>query len=168
MAAVTILSDFGAQENSLSLFPFFPHVFAMKSDGTRCHDLSFLNVVLSQLIHSPLWPSSRGSLVPLCFLPLGWCHLLIWGYWYFSWQSWFQLVIYSAWHFAWCTLHVSYISRVTYSFHNFEPVCCSMSGSVVSWPVYLFLRRQVRWPGIPISWRIFYSFLWSTQAKALA
>ena len=31
--------------------------------------------------------SARGSLVPLHFLPLGWCHLHIWGYWYFSQQS---------------------------------------------------------------------------------
>ena len=30
MAAVTICSDFGDQENSLSLFPLFPHQFAMK------------------------------------------------------------------------------------------------------------------------------------------
>ena len=30
-----------------------------------------------------------------------------------------------------------------------------------------FLRRQVRWSGIPISWRIFHSLLWSTQSKAL-
>ena len=30
LAAVTVHSDFGAQENSLSLFPFFPHPFAMK------------------------------------------------------------------------------------------------------------------------------------------
>ena len=30
MAAVTICSDFGAEENSLSLFPLFPHLFAMK------------------------------------------------------------------------------------------------------------------------------------------
>ena len=29
MAAVTIFSDFGAQENSLSLFLLFPHLFAM-------------------------------------------------------------------------------------------------------------------------------------------
>ena len=28
-------------------------------------------------------PLSRGSLVPLHFLPLGWRHLHIWGYWYF-------------------------------------------------------------------------------------
>ena len=34
-----------------------------------------------------LSPSSRGSLVPLCFLPLEWYHLHIWGYWYFSRQS---------------------------------------------------------------------------------
>ena len=30
-----------------------------------------------------------------------WCHLHIWGYWYFSWQSWFQLLLHPAWHFAW-------------------------------------------------------------------
>ena len=33
-----------------------------------------------------------------------------------------------------------------------------MSGSACSWPAYRFLRRQVRWSGIPISWRI-YQFL---------
>ena len=37
--------------------------------------------------------SSRGSLVPLCFLPLEWYRPHTWGYWYFSWWSWFQLVI---------------------------------------------------------------------------
>ena len=32
MAAVTVCSDFGTQENkSLSLFPLFPHLFAIKS-----------------------------------------------------------------------------------------------------------------------------------------
>ena len=30
MVAVTIHSDFGAEENSLSLFPLFPHLFAIK------------------------------------------------------------------------------------------------------------------------------------------
>ena len=34
--------------------------------------------------------------------------------------------------------------------------------TVASWPAYRFLRRQVRWSGIPISWRIFYSLLWCT------
>ena len=36
---------------------------------------------------SPLSPSSRGFLVPLPFLPLDWCHLHIWSWWHFSWQS---------------------------------------------------------------------------------
>ena len=40
--------------------------------------------------------------------------------------------------------------------------------TVASWPVFRFLRRQVRWSGIPIPFRIFHSFLWSTQSKALA
>ena len=35
--------------------------------------------VLSQLFHPPLSPSSRGSLVPLCLLSLGWDHLHFWG-----------------------------------------------------------------------------------------
>ena len=80
-----------------------------------CHDvmgldamiLVFWMLVSSQLFHSPLSLSSRGSLVPLCFLPLEWYHLNIWGCWYFSWQSWFQLVFDPAWHFTWCTLHIS-------------------------------------------------------------
>ena len=40
--------------------------------------------------------------------------------------------------------------------------------TVASWPAYRFLKRQVRWSGIPISWRIFHSWLGSTQSKALA
>ena len=40
--------------------------------------------------------------------------------------------------------------------------------TVASWLAYRFLRRQVRWSGIPISRRIFHSLLLSTQSKALA
>ena len=32
--------------------------------------------------------------------------------------------------------------------------------TVASWPAYGFLKRQVRWSGIPISFRIFHSLLW--------
>ena len=51
--------------------------------------------------------SSRGSLVSLSFLPLGWYHLHVWGDWYFSQQSCFQLVLLPAQPFSWCTLHRS-------------------------------------------------------------
>ena len=40
--------------------------------------------------------------------------------------------------------------------------------TVPSWHAYRFLKRQVRWSGILISFRIFHSLLWSTQSKALA
>ena len=44
MAAVTIHSDFGAQKNEVChCFDCFP-IYLPLSDGTRCHDLSFLNV----------------------------------------------------------------------------------------------------------------------------
>ena len=39
IAAVTIYSYFGAQENNLSLFPLFPHLFAMK-ERLPCPSLS--------------------------------------------------------------------------------------------------------------------------------
>ena len=44
MAAVTIRSDFGAPQNKVShCFYCFP-IYLPWCDGTRCHDLSFLNV----------------------------------------------------------------------------------------------------------------------------
>ena len=44
MAAVTICSDSGAQENKVChWFHCFP-IYLPRSDGTRCYDLGFLNV----------------------------------------------------------------------------------------------------------------------------
>ena len=62
MAAVTVHSDFGAQENQICHCFHFSPIYLPQSDGTRCHDLSFSNAVLNQLSHSPLLSSSRGSL----------------------------------------------------------------------------------------------------------
>ena len=54
-----------------------------QQQGTGCHHLSFCDGwVLSQLFYSPLW--SKGSLIPLQFLPLEWYLLHIWGFWYLS------------------------------------------------------------------------------------
>ena len=98
---------------------------------------------------------------------LGWCHLLIWDNWYFSWKSWSIQVfcmMYSAYKLnkqggniqAWCIpFPVLNQSIVPY------PVL-----SVAFWPAYRFLTRQVRWFSIPIDLRIFHCF-WSTQSKAL-
>ena len=37
--------------------------------------------------------------------------------------------------------------------------------TVASWPAYRFLKNQVRWSGIPISFRIFHSFLLSSRSR---
>ena len=56
---------------------------------------------------------------------------------------------------------------IPFSICNKSVVPCPVL-NVASWPAYRFLRRQVRWSGIPISWRIFHSLLGSTQSKALS
>ena len=51
-------------------------------------------------------------------------------------------------------------------FPNLEPVYRTMFNSnCCSWPAHRFLRRQVRWSGIHISWRIFHSLLWVQAVK---
>ena len=128
-SAVSRLWFFGAQENKICHCFHFFSIYLPWSDGTGCHDLSFLNFEfyamlcyvkslqscltlcnpidgnppgsaihgilqarIRQIFSSLLSPSLRGSLVPLHFLPLEWCHVHIWSCWYFSWQSWFQLL----------------------------------------------------------------------------
>ena len=48
--------------------------------------------------------------------------------------------------------------RTPFPMWNQSVVPCPVL-TIAFWPAYRFLRRQVRWPGIPISWRIFYSLL---------
>ena len=52
-------------------------------------------------------------------------------------------------------------TALTYSFSYLEPVCCSMSSSNCCFLtcIQVSQERQVRWSGIPISWRIFHSLL---------
>ena len=60
-------------------------------------------------------------------------------------------------------------TALAYSFSYLEPVCCSMSSSNCCFLTYIQMSQgQVRWSGIPISWRIFHSFWWSALSKALA
>ena len=68
---------------------------------------------------------------------------------------------------AWRTWRTIQLWHTPFPIWNQPIVPCPVL-TVASWPVYRFLKRQVRWSGIPISFRIFHSFLWSTQSKALA
>ena len=100
--------------------------------------LVFLNVEFQASFFTlPFHPKSRGALLPLHFLPLEWYHQNIWGYWYFSLQSWFHLRFTqsSILHDIRC-IEVKetgwQYTALSYSYSNFEPVCCSMSDSVAS------------------------------------
>ena len=68
MAAVTICSDFGDQENKVChCFHFFP-IYLPWRNGIDVMILVFWMLSFKPDFHFPLSPSSRGSLVPLHFL----------------------------------------------------------------------------------------------------
>ena len=112
-----------------------------------------------------LSPSSRGSLVPLHFLPLEWYYLHIWGYWCFSQQFfWFCFLWFLAAVLipacdssspAFCMMYSTY--KLNKQVDNIQPCsfllnqlvfpCLALLINVASWPAHRFLRRQVRWSG---------------------
>ena len=84
-----------------------------------------------------------------------------------TWQSWFQLVLHRVQHFTYVLcIHKQGDNiqswRIPFPIWNQSIVPCLVL-TVASWPAYRFLRRQVRWSGIPTSLRIFHSFLWFSQ-----
>ena len=89
-------------------------------------------------------------------------------------KSWFWLLLHPAQHFSWCTMHM-----LNKQGDNIQPwqnpfpiwhqsVVPCLFLTVASGLEYRFLKRQVRWSGISISFRISHSLLWSTQSKTLA
>ena len=110
--AVTICSDLETKKIKSVTVSIFPSSLCHEMVGSNVMIFGFWKCwVLSQLFHSSLSPSSGCSLVPLYFLPWGWCHLCVRGYWYFSQQSWFQVVLHLAQHFSWCTLRACVLSH---------------------------------------------------------
>ena len=73
MAAVTVNSGFGAQENKICHCVHFFPIYLPWSVGTRCQDLRFfLMLSFKPAFSLSFSPLSRGSLVPLHFLLLEW------------------------------------------------------------------------------------------------
>ena len=64
MAAVTIHSDFGAQENSLSLFPLFPHLFSVKWWEHIQWDWLVYGVQAYEFSHAHGWHHHRDASPP--------------------------------------------------------------------------------------------------------
>ena len=172
MAAVTICSDFGAQKNKAwHCFHCCPIYFPW-CDGTRCHDLRFwmlsfkptfllssftlIKRIFSSSLLSAIRAASSAYLRSLIFLP----GILIPAY---ASSSLVFLMMYSAY-------------KLSKQGDNIQPCCTPpiLNQSIVpcpvltvaSWPACRFLRRRVRWPGIPTSLRIFQFVVIYTKALA--
>ena len=114
---------------------------------------------LSQLFHSPLSPASRSSLVPVRFLSRIICIPEVVD---ISPSHFFSICDSSS--LAFHMLNSAYklnkyrdniqLWRTPFPVLNQSIFICLVL-TVASWPAYRFCRRQVRWSGIPSSWRIF-------------
>ena len=174
MTVVTICSDFGAQENNVChCFHCFP-IYLPWGDGTGCRDLHFgmLNfkptfslssfTFIKRLFSSSLSPIgvvSSAYLRLLIFLPAIFIPAC-------AFSSPAFLMMYSAYKLNKQGDNIQ-PGRTPFPIWNQSIVPCPVL-TVAPWPAYRFLRRQVKWSGIPISSRIFHSLLWSMQLKALA
>ena len=173
MAAVTICNDFGAPKCKVS---YYFHCFLIYSSWSNAMISVFWMLSFKPTFSLSYFSFIKRFLISSLLSAIGWCHLCIWGYWYFSQQSWFQLVLHPAQHFTWCTLHINKLNKQGDNIQPWRTPFPIWNQSIVprpvltvaSWPAYRFLKRQVRWSGIPFSFRIFHSLLRSTQSKALA
>ena len=169
MATVTICSDFGAQENKIChCFHSFPFYLPW-SDGAGYHDLSFL-----MLSFKPAFSLSCFTFVKRLFSSSSLSAIRVVSSAHLRWLIFLPAILISACASSSLTFHMMYSAyklnkqddniqpwRTPFPIWNQSVVPCPVL-TVASWRAYRFLKRQIRWSGIPISFRIFHSLLWST------
>ena len=171
MAAVTICSDFWAQKSKVwHCFHCLP-IYLPWSDGTRCHDLSLLNAEFhfftlffhfhQEALQFLFAFCHNGGVIWISRLLIFLLAILISAC---ASSSQAFLMMYSAYKLNKQDDNIQ-PWRTPFPIWNQSSVPCPIL-TVAYWPAYRFLKRQVRWSGIPFSWRIFHSLLWSTQSKA--
>ena len=169
MAAITIRSDFGAQKSRVShCFHCFP-TYLPWSDGTGTMILVFWT-----LSFKPTFSLSSFRFIKRLFSSSSLSAVRVVSSAYLSLLIFLPAILIPA-----CASYDVLCIKLNKQGDNIQPwrtpfpiwnqsiVPCSVL-SVASWTAYRFLKRQVRWSGIPISFRIFHSLLWSSQSKALA
>ena len=160
MAAVTVCHDFGAQENKISYcFHCFP-VYLPWSDGTGA--MIFIFWMLSI---KPTFSLSSFNLIKRLFSSALFSAIRVMSSAYLRLLIFLLAILIPA-----CAS--SSPAFLTYKLNkqgdNIQPwrnpfpiwnqsvVPCPVL-TVASWPAHRFLRMQVRWSGIPISFRIFHN-----------
>ena len=115
--------------------------------------------VASQLFHLSLSSSSRSSLVPLRFLPLEWYHRTFEFIYIYIPIEFLILACNSSSPAFWMMHSAQKLNKqgdniqpghTPFPIFNQSTVLCPVL-TVASWPAYRFIRRQVRWSGIPVS-----------------
>ena len=162
MGAVNICSDFGVPQNKVCHCFHCFSIYLPWSDGTRCHDLSFLMLSFKSAISlSSLTFIKRlfsSSLSAIRVVTSAYLRLLMF-------LSAIFIPAYTSSSPAFLTMYSAY--KLNKQGDNIQPwhipfliwsqsVVPCMILTVASWPAYRFLRRQGRWSGIPISLRIFH------------
>ena len=145
------------------------------SDGTRCHDLSFW-----MLNFKPTFSLSSFTVIKRFFSFSSLSVIRVVSSTYVRLLMYLPAILIPACASSNPAFHMMYSAyklnkqgdniqpwRASVPIWNQSVVPCPVL-TVASWPAYRFLKRQVRWSGIPISFRIFHSLLWSTRSKALA
>ena len=166
MATVTICSEFGAQENKICHCFHGSPIYLPCSDGTNAMMFIFWMLSfkpafsLSSLVKRL---SSSSSLSAIRLVSSAYLRLLIY----------LPTILFPACASASPPFYMMYSSyklnkqddsiqpwHAPFPIWNWSVVPCLVL-IVASWLAYRFLRRQIRWSDIPISFRIFHSLLWS-------
>ena len=167
MAVVTICRDFGAQENKICHCFHFPPTICHEVMGPDAMIFISWMLIFKTGFHSPLSLSqkvfSSSSLSTIRVVSSAYLRSLI-----------FLLAIlipacvssspaflmmYSAYKLNKQGDNIQ-TWRTPFPIWNQSVVPCPVLTDAF-WPAYRFLKRQVRWSGIPISFRIFHSLLWA-------
>ena len=171
MTAVTICTDFGAQENKVSIVSPF-----------NCHEVMGLDamiLVFWMLSFKPIFSLSSLSFIKRFFGSSLLCAIRVVVSIYLRLLIVLPAILIPAWASTSPAFHMRYstcklnrqgdnVTALTYSFPNMEPVCCSMSSSNCCFLTYIQISQEAgRWSGTAISLRIFHTFFWSTQSKVL-
>ena len=171
MAAVTICSDFGAQENEICFHIF--RIYFPWSDGTRCHDLSFFT-----LSFKPSFPLPAFTLIKRLFSYSSLSAIRVASSAYLKLLIFLPAVLIPACESSIPAFHMMYSAyKLNKQGDNIQPwhtpfpiwnqsVVPYLVLIVASWTAYRFHRRQVRWSGISISWRIFQFVVIPTKSLA--
>ena len=162
-------SDLGVQENNICYYVHFFPIYLPWSDGTGCHDLIFLNLSCKPAFSLSSFTFikkllSSSLLYAIRVVSSAYLRLLIF----------LLAILISACDSSssvFCMMYFAYkLNRQSNNIQLYSPfpiwnqpvVPCEVL-TVTSRFTYRFLKRQVRWSGIPISLRISHSLLWSTQ-----